>query len=674
MGLKEANMENKNDALPLHCRHYYVVVISILLSTFYGVFGLTEYAYAEGSRTLYPATYPAGGYRADLDLQPGAVGAENRYVGKVRRSGFLYVYAQAGEYIVLGSRNRSTGGDINVYNPQNFGVPGDEIYTAVTQGTPDFTCSGGSTQPGPHYFGGTTGTITTRAQELAGPRSADNSSGAAGAFTPCAYRVPSTGIYGVLFEAATSGLNNPDGSIATPAVETLGVSAWDVTVRANSTSTTDINGRLFTYAFIAFAGNNQHPVYYSLWYVSRDGYRYEQYLNGLDGAGYALYANPLGFLDNGQPLYKDLRGNEAMVSSLPLGVTTQTADYPIFFNDASPSGDNATEVNRVLTALNIPLAPPAATLSNVQFTGSAYGSTSYLGTGGTFSFDTTNTITYQIVISYNGSNFDPSNVNNATLRGLAPSGTNTVVWNGMNNSNVSFPTGGPYTYQVQGRNGEIHFPIIDAENNYYGGPKITRLNGIGAPDTTVYYDDRGYILTTGGFVGTLNGLLCPTATPAQPVLAYDLDGIDSSTGYRTWGVNAGTNNTNYDCTSTNAWGDTKAVNLWTYYSTDPVLQTLTIISVNVDVATTVTGPDTATTGNTVQGTYTFANNGTTTAHNVTYTMSLSPGLGTVTFGNRPTGTTATYNNGTGNVTLAAHLYPRHSPQDRECLALIRLCR
>ena len=231
-----------------------------------------------------------------------------------------------------------------------------------------------------------------------------------------------------------------------------------MTVRADSTSTTDINGRLFTYAFIGFTGDNQRPVYYSVYYVSRDGYRYEQYLNGLDGAGYALYANSLGFLDNGQPLYKDLRGNEAMVSTLPLGVTTQTADYPIFFNDASPSGDNATEVNRVLTALNIPLAPPSATLTNVQFAGSAYGSTSYLGTGGTFSFDTTNTITYQIVISFDGSNFDPSNVNNATLTGLAPSGTNTVVWNGKNNSNVNFPTGGPYPFQVSGSQRRDPFP------------------------------------------------------------------------------------------------------------------------------------------------------------------------------------------------------------------------
>jgi uncharacterized repeat protein (TIGR01451 family) len=167
----------------------------------------------------------------------------------------------------------------------------------------------------------------------------------------------------------------------------------------------------------------------------------------------------------------------------------------------------------------------------------------------------------------------------------------------------------------------------------------------------------GVISSTGGFVGTLNGLLCPAATPAQPVLAFNLAGVDSSTAYRTWGVNAGTNNTNFDCTSTNAWGDTKAINLWTYYSTAPITQPLTIISMNVDVATTVAGPDTATAGSTVQGTYTFANNGTTTANNVTYTMSLSPGLGTVTFGNRPTGTTLTYSNTTGVVTVSGTPLP-----------------
>ena len=652
--MKVTNMKN-TDGLPLHClparvRFIYILLLGIL----FGVIGWNGHAYAEGSRSLYPQTYPAGGYRADLDLEPNLA----PYIGEVTSSTFLYVYAQAGEYIVLGSRNRSNGGNINVYNPQNFGVPGAEIYNRLTPGTPDFTCSGGSSQPGPHYFGGTSGTITSRLQELAGPNSADNTVQVTNGFQPCAYLAPVTGSYGVLFFAATNGGANPNGNIGTPIIDNLGVSAWDVTVRANRTSTTDLNGRLYTYAFIGFTNGNSRPVYSSFYYVTQDGYRYRQALDGLDGNGYALYSNSLGFMDNGQPLYKDLRGNDSQISTpIGAGVTTQTAQNPTFFSDISPSGLNATEVNRVLTALNIPIAPTAATVSNVQFVGTVSGTTSYLGTGGTFSFNTTNTITYQIVISLDGINYDPSNINNATLTGLAPSGSNTIVWNGLNNSNVNFPAGGPYYYQVSGRNGEIHFPMLDAENNYYGGPTITRLNGLGAPSTTVYYDDRGYVLSTGFVVGVLNGYLCGDATPPQPVPAYSLTGTDSSTVYRTWGVNAGTSNPSTDCNSTNAWGDAKAVNLWTYYSSTAPLQPLNVIALPVDVGTTVNAADTAIAGSTVQGTFTFANNGTAIAHGVTYTMTLSTGLTNVTFGNLPTGTTATYSAATGIVTFAGTALP-----------------
>ena len=73
----------------------------------------------------------------------------------------------------------------------------------------------------------------------------------------------------------------------------------------------DINGRLFTYAFVGFTGGNQRPVYTDHYYTTTDGYRYKQSLNGLDPNGYTLYANSLGFLDNEQPLYKDIRGKEA---------------------------------------------------------------------------------------------------------------------------------------------------------------------------------------------------------------------------------------------------------------------------------------------------------------------------------------------------------------------------
>ncbi len=604
------------------------------------LFGASS-AWAEGSRSLYPANYltlnPTGS-RANLDVSaPGS-----RYVNRVKRSAFLYVYAEVGEYILLGSRNRSNSGDIRVYNPQSFGVPGDETVPA----TADFTCSGGSTQPGTHYSGGTLGTISSRAQELAGPNSADNTATVTNGFAPCAYQAPVTGIYGVVFTAATSG-TGPNGSVDTPAVSNNSVSAWDVTVRADRTSVTDINGRLFTYAFIGFTGGNSLPLYSTHYHITSDGYRYRQDLRGLDPNGYALYANSLGFLDNGQPLYKDLRGNEPLVTSVPPGVATQIAEYPTFFSDVSPSGLNNAEINRVLDALSIPRAPTPPTVSDVSFTGNVTGSTSTVGAGGTFRFNTTETITFQIIVSRDGVNSDPNNPLNRVLTGIARTGSHTVVWDGKDGNGANFPPG-IYLFRITGRNGEVHFPIIDAENNPGGGPTITRLNGPNTPDTTVFFDDRGYITSSGTRVGVLNGTLCPTAVPAAPNPPVALQGMDSSTAYRAWQSGL---NRNTDCRSDAGWGDAKGLNLWAYFSTTPEGNELLIVPITVDVATTVTAPAIATAGSTVQGTFSFSNNGTSPAAGVTYGLQLAPGLTNVTIGNLPPGVGFSYNPATGQVTF-----------------------
>ncbi len=614
-------------------------------------------SFAEGSRSLYPAGYPTTGNasRASLDVSDPA----SKYANVVKRSGFLYVYAQAGEYILVGSSNVASGGRVLVYDPQSFGVPGSEIYDPSSPGSPDFTCSGAATPPPGSYAGGTLGQISTRAMELAGPNSADNSVSVTSGYAPCAYLAPVTGVYGVVMTPATSG-GGPNGVVSPAgnfAASNSTVAAWDVTVRADATSTADINGRLYTYAFVGWTGGNSRSLYSNLYYVTQDGYRYRQQLSGLDPNGYVLYSNSLGFLDNSQPLYKDLRGSEALVTSLPPGVTSQIPQYPMFFSDVTAGGANDAAVSDVLNALSIPLVPPSPTVSNVSFNGNVSGSTSTIGSGGTLSFDTTDTISYQIVISHDGIDFSPDNTQNRTLTGIARTGSHTVTWDGRNNANVNFPVGGPYPFRIWGRNGEVHFPIIDAENNYYGGPVVTRLNGTGSPSTTVYYDDRGYLTRSGILVGNLNGTLCPGATPAQPVPNHDLDGIDSAIAYRTWGVTSGTSNTNADCTSSNAWGDAKALDLWTYYAYLPPDNMLSVIDITIDAATAVAAPDAAQPGSTVQGTFRFGNNGSGTAPGVTYSMTLSPGLGTVTFGNLPTGTTASYSNASGVVTFGGTPLP-----------------
>ena len=514
---------------------------------------------------------------------------------------------------MLGSRNRSNGGDIFVYNPQDFGALGNETVPA----TADFTCSGGSVQPGPHYSGGTLGTILSRAAELAGPNSADNAATVPNGFAPCAYRVPATGIYGVVFAPASSG-GLPNGAIDPLALSNSAVAAWDVTVRAGATSTADIDGRLFTYAFSGSTGGFNRPVYPTHYYITGDGYRYRQDSRGLDPASYVLYANPFGFVDSGQPLYKDLRGQDApSLSNLPPGVVTQAAEYPIFFSDVSPGGANASAVDEVLGVLGIPVTPLLPAVSGFAFSGTGPGSVTAVGAGGTFRFSATNTTSCQIVVSRDGATFDPNDPRNRVLTGVARTGSHAMAWDGKDGAGANFPAG-TYPAQITCHSGEAHFPMIDAENNPNGGPTVTRLNGLGAPDRTVYFDDRGYITRGGTMVGNPNGTLCPTATPAAPNPPVRLDGVDSATAYRVWQSGG---NRNLDCNSVSGWGDAKGVDLWAYFGTSTATGQLTVVQPVIDVATAVTAINMAAPGGTVQGSFSFANNGTGPAADIAYDFS-----------------------------------------------------
>lgn len=603
-------------------------------------------AQAEGSRTLYPSTYGdsvTDEGRGNLDL--GDINTV--YLGVVPRRTFVYVYAQAGEHILTGSRNRTAAnfGRIRIYDPQSFGEKGAETIP----GSANFTC-----------LSGTTGLISTRAEELAGPESVDGSGNAAG-YTPCVYVAPSTGIYGVLFSPNTNdgsfnNTTNPDQSVATPATSTNSVSAWDVTVRSSATaSTTNIDGRVFTYAWTTFTSGNGAGarLYSDLYYVTLDGYRYRQRMTGIDPNGGTFFANTRGFVDSGQPLYKDIRGtNQPVSAGIPAGVSADRPEFPIFFADVSPAGANNTEVQRVLGALSIPLTPNPPQVNSFQFTyPPANSSTAYLGQGGTFSFTVTDTISFEIVISRDGVNFDPALATNRVITGSSGTGAYSVVWNGKDNAGNNFPVGNDYQFRISGRNGEAHFPFVDVEGNLRGGPILTKLNG-NIQDSLVYHDDRGYVTVGGTAVGTLNGSLCGNPARDEPVPVVSLAGVDSSDAnlsgsgnyYRAWDQVA---NPNSDCASnTQGFGDTKALNLWTFQLTQPQSSTLDIIDA-ADVTATLSGPAVTGAGSNVLLNVGFGNVGSQNAASVTYSIQLPSGLSGVNC----SGATCNYNSGTGLVSI-----------------------
>lgn len=538
-------------------------------------------AQAEGSRTLYPSG--ATGSRANLEWRTNPVG------GLILRRTLLKVYAKKDEYILLGSSavgvtsssTPSTSGDIWVFNP---GRVSGSVGSETIPGTPDFKCS---SQPA-------IGKINSRAQELAGPKSISGT-GNTGGYTPCYYMAPQEGVYDVVIygpagiNASTDG--SVTGEIGLASANNFGsnqgssVAAWDVTVRSNDTnSTTDLNGRLFSYYLALFTGNNGRPLYFPVYPITNDGYRYKITLRGSDPNGFLLYGNQVGFFDSDGKsiLYHNIVGSDGQVSSPEGGTQLSRPQYPTFLNSLDSSALpylNRYRPDGTSDGVGIPSVPILPSVSSANFAGNFSANTSTLGNGGTFSFSST-AGNYEIIISRDGVNFDPTNPQNRVLLGVMPtSGSQSIVWDGKDNSNNNFPVGANYPVRIRVHAGEYHFPFLDGENNFYGGPTFELLNAANPlGNRTGFYDDRGYVTVGGTTVGVApNPLTSPLCGNNPPTVFFSdpINGFDTSTNQRAFGAATG-GNTNTKCTG--SFGDTKGLDLWTYFPSSAASTVVNIIA------------------------------------------------------------------------------------------------
>ena len=417
----------------------------------------------------------------------------------------------------------------------------------------------------------------------------------------------------------------------TSAAQGTSIAAWDLSVRASATSTTNITGQVFTYAYDAFTGGNGLPVDSDIYITTLDGYEYKTSLNYLDPDGFMVYGNSQGFLaPDGSILDHDVLGttNSGQLTGLAAGTNFAKAQYPISFSGPL---DNAT-----LNALGIPTTPVVYSINSISFSGTASGNTSTLGTGGNFTFDASSSGVYQLVIASNPTtpNFDPTLSTNRVLRGVAHAGVNTVTWDGNDNVGTPFPVGTAYPVQATFQNGEYHFPLLDAENSVLGGPSFTLIN---PPDgicpfgntkcTTGFYDDRGYFApgTGGGDVGTPGVELCGDVPPAT-AYSNPVTGFDSTSTQRAWGTQTG-GNTNKPCqlnsvANWGSFGDVKGLDFWTYFP-QPVPQKTTLNVVAAPPTLTVVKASTAavitSVGQVVPYTFLVTNSGTSTLNNITVT-------------------------------------------------------
>ncbi len=465
-------------------------------------------ARAEGSFNFAPSGTTNN--RAFLE-----VGPPGYVTSGIQRKTTLYAYANAGENILLGSSVMRIGsGDIRITAPDN---------TAQT-------CLGNNLG---------TGLISRRVNEVAGPLVAGLT--VVNGYTPCIYRAATTGIYQLDFLAPVLGGGNPpvtaaNGDWPAPAATDPWIAAWDATVVSG---TSRKPGRVFTkYFAMNVGGNNPANTGINVYPLTRDGYRYSFSLN-FDPFGFIFYVNNVGTLTaataGGTPAYRSAGVGSAQYSP----AQADSGDYvthKLFFNPpdpglpasaAAPSGLD----NWLLRAA--PVTPPQPT--NLSFTG-ADGTAGQAGggIGGTFTFTNpgASSAPYRIVLAFgastNGANSD------RVLVGTAKTGENLVVWDGKDGAGKDVvPSTAAYTVKAYLAAGEVHFPLIDAEN--LTDLTVRRLNNVDSDANTVYWDDRTV-----------------ASTGTAPVPLNALGGVESQTS------------TNTHAYSGN-WGNDLIVDTWAYY-------------------------------------------------------------------------------------------------------------
>jgi uncharacterized repeat protein (TIGR01451 family) len=544
---------------------------------------------AEGSKELVSD----GGYRPFLEWTPGSTTA-----GIPRRT-VLQVYVEAGETVNLGSsvHNSFDGQDIVFRSPS-----GQEKVCDVQQTGEGF--------------------IDTVDKETAGPLPNN------GGYTPCKFTVTQSGVYEVEFHAPSGALtsgNNPPPTPANAAFPTDDkqkhtVAAWDITVRDSNGN--NKKGRVFAKYIAMNMGNNASlnggpadiALNSKLYIQTKDGYRYETDMNGIDPFGFIFFANSRGYIDygaggNGSTLYHsaggainnnlDFPGNVKVQS--PFATDTETdITHLVFFNRPDLS---------TLTALSLPPAPiPPAIPSNFKFTGKSGGSGNQtpVGQGGYFSFGSTTKGSYQIIIDTDTDGiYDPSK--DRVLQDPVAIGTNVIFWDGKDVNGVDLqprPANEPYNAQVTIRGGEYHFPMLDAESNPLGFkitmenppgafPNILDLNKQPLGPTTFYYNDSNYTTKNGTSIN-LDGQ--GATNPRNAAL-----GVNSSGGEHEF---------------SQLYGDFKGMDTWIYFPSSAVFTPAVITNTkqanvrgtkSVRFLTDVDGSGKVSTGDLVKYTITYSN-------------------------------------------------------------------
>jgi uncharacterized repeat protein (TIGR01451 family) len=412
----------------------------------------------------------------------------------------LYVYAQAGETIQLGSSATALASNILVYSP-GTDLEGSVFPTDPAFGTDIFDCD--TDAPG-------TGVIATRAQELAGPQPN------AGGYVPCEFDVTTTGIYPVIMMPPDSIVNPGNAGTVDAPVQGAGfhIAMWDATVR----DAADVvhPGRVFANQ-INLATGSANASAVDVFPYTRTGYEYEVDFFDQGGVNWVVRSDDMGIVDaqTGERTFASFAcGNDQPTNNMCQFFDAQVAPldrrYALFLNRADPlviSG--AAGLGETSGYATAPITPASNPLANLAFTGSGgqAGATNR-GSGGTIAFNSPTQmegLDYTVLIDTDRNGTFGGGTDFVDASGeLSASGSNTFAWNGQD-AQGDVPACGDYQYQIRSSLAEVHFAVTDVENSA-GGTQIERLSlpndpALGNPLAASYNNRDPY---KGGYVVTNN--------------------------------------------------------------------------------------------------------------------------------------------------------------------------
>lgn len=417
------------------------------------------------------------------------------------------------------------------------------------------------------------GTIYNWQQEALGAKNADNPAG----YEPISFIAPVSGVYTFRF----FGTQYTKVVTATKVKKTDTflqktnnyVGAWDITVTGTG-STTPIKGRTFTDALFWTIGDNvsgdEVVLNESVYALTSDGFEYKVDFNGLDPFGFVFFTNKRGLLvssddhEDGhyRSLARSVRSKRNQLDDLiEMGVhlnstptTEKDESYFITFEKADSELLNHYTQNPTLSD-DESIGTNEAAYKNFKFLGlnSSEDGVGTEGYGGYFSFtydvsqELTDKIlpsTYEIIMDFTGNEtlereygYAHGSNNEVILSNTLVHGENKIFWDGKDeHGNVVIGKLGGEDYTVVSFNvkaGEVHFPLLDVENNHYG-IKVNMQNDLSGIDKAKIYYDNSDSDTYGKNIGDKKEYLT---------------GVSSADGAMAFDKNAG------DCCAIDIWAD-----------------------------------------------------------------------------------------------------------------------